>query len=103
MRVSDEHQVLFVHIPKNAGSTVDAIFDDEVPDSRRVGNRARHVRYKGLVRTEPGLVDYWSFSFVRNPWARMVSWYVMMAKIFEQYDAGRPYSVGKVDKFPHVW
>lgn len=103
MRVSDSRRVLFVHVPKNAGSTIDGIFDREVGDARRVEGRARHARYGSLLNSEPALGDYWSFGFVRNPWARMVSWYSMMSGIFANESAGVPRTLAKIAKHPAVW
>ena len=36
MRVSDSRRVLFVHVPKTGGSTIDHLFDEEIDDARRV-------------------------------------------------------------------
>ncbi|WP_374458204.1 sulfotransferase family 2 domain-containing protein [Nocardioides sp.] len=38
----------------------------------------RHAPYARILRAEPDVADYWSFAFVRNPWARMVSWWSMV-------------------------
>jgi len=103
MRVSDSSRVLFVHVPKNGGSSVDWTFDHEVPDARRISERGRHSTYRKLLRTEPGLADYWSFGFVRNPWARMVSWFSMMQNIFANETAGRPRTLDKLERKPGVW
>lgn len=103
MRVSDSARVLFVHVQKTGGSTVDHIFDREVADARRVGNRSRHTPYAELLKTEPQLEDYWSFGFVRNPWARMVSWFSMISSIYQKYEAGDPKVVAKFERFPGAW
>src|SRR5262245_31123647 len=42
VRVSDSSRVLFVHVPKTGGSTIDAFFDREVDDARRLDTLARH-------------------------------------------------------------
>lgn len=103
MRVSDSRRVLFVHVPKTGGSTIDAIFDKEVVDARRVDGRGRHAPYGRLVKSEPDLTDYWSFGFVRNPWARMVSWWSMVAAVFDKVDAGDPKALQKIEKHPNAW
>ena len=103
MRVSDTHRVLFVHVPKSGGSTIDAMFDREVPDARRVDGRARHAPLNRLLQAEPELNDYWIFGFVRNPWARMVSWWSMVHGVFEKYDAGHPSTVRKIQTHPQAW
>ena len=103
MRVSDSQRVLFVHVPKTGGSSIDRMFDTEVPDARRVPNRMRHASYRRLLLAEPELADYWSFGFVRNPWARLVSWWTMLGLVFERAEAGHPRAQAKIRKHPEVW
>lgn len=103
MRVSDSHQVLFVHIPKNGGSTVDTIFDREISDGRRIPGRQRHASYRLLVLQEPHLRDYWSCGFVRNPWSRMVSWWAMGGEVFERAERGKPRAVAHLADHPKRW
>jgi hypothetical protein len=103
MRVSDSRGVLFVHVPKNGGSSIDRMFDDEIPDSRRVAGSSRHAGYAALLRAEPGLADLWSFGFVRNPWARLVSWWSMYSTFFARVDIGHPPALRKLKEFPAVW
>jgi Sulfotransferase family len=103
VRVSDSSRVLFVHVPKTGGSTVDAFFDTEVDDTRKVGTLKRHTPYARILRHEPGLADYWSFGFVRNPWARMVSWWSMVKLVFDNADAGVELAIARIERFPNVW
>ncbi|HEX7739889.1 MAG TPA: sulfotransferase family 2 domain-containing protein [Marmoricola sp.] len=103
MRVSDSNRVLFVHVPKTGGSTIDLMFDHEVPDSRRVPERQRHAPLNRLIDAEPDLATYWTFGFVRNPWARMVSWWTMIHQVFELVEAGDPAAIRKVEKHPTAW
>jgi len=103
MRRSDSRRVLFVHIPKTGGSTVDHIFDREVADAR--GGRAgqRHATYQELVRTEPHLERYWSFGFVRNPWARMVSWWAFGGAVVARAARGMEGAVAHFRTNPERW
>jgi hypothetical protein len=103
MRVSDSSKVLFIHVPKTGGSTIDGMFDREVEDARRVEKCARHAPYARMLAAEPGLADYWSFGFVRNPWARMVSWWSMIGAVFEKVDAGDPQALRKIENYPKAW
>lgn len=103
MRVSDANRVLFVHVPKTGGSTIDGFFDREIDDSRRVGTLARHSPYGRLLRAEPDLGEYWSFGFVRNPWARMVSWWSMVSAVFAAAAAGKEQAVNKIERHPGAW
>lgn len=77
MLISDAHRILFVHIPKTGGASIEQLLRDSCPDARAVG-RQRHARLQRILRQHPELEGYWSFGFVRNPWARMVSWYSMI-------------------------
>lgn len=103
MRVSDSHRVLFVHVPKSGGSSIDQIFDTEVPDARRIPERQRHAPYGRLLKAEPELADYWSFGFVRNPWARLVSWWTMVAGVFARAEAGNPRAQERLRRHPEAW
>lgn len=69
--------MLFVHIPKTGGASVEQLLREACPDARTVG-RQRHARLRRILARHPELAGYWSFGFVRNPWARMVSWYSMI-------------------------
>jgi hypothetical protein len=103
MRVSDSRRVLFVHVPKTGGSTIDVMMDRRLPDSRTVEGRARHAPLSVLIAAEPQLADYWSFGFVRNPWARMVSWWSMISMVFERAAAGVPQAVERIQRNPEAW
>jgi Sulfotransferase family len=103
VRVSDSSRVLFVHVPKTGGSTIDAFFDQEVDDVRRLDALARHSPYGRILRHEPGLADYWSFGFVRNPWARLVSWWSMVKLVFDNADAGNEHALRRFEKNPNAW
>ena len=103
MRVSDSRRVLFVHVPKTGGATIDSMMDDEVDDARTVEGRPRHATLKRIVSAEPALENYWVFGFVRNPWARMVSWWSMVNGVFAAYDRGDPEVVRKITNYPKAW
>lgn len=66
---SEKYNIFFIHIPKNAGSSVVITLD--IPKS---GAHGSHRTYKEL-RSELGttLDRFPSFAIVRNPWDRMVS------------------------------
>ncbi|WP_158647984.1 sulfotransferase family 2 domain-containing protein [Nocardioides houyundeii] len=77
MLISDAHRLLFIHVPKTGGVTVETVVREGVDDLRDLGPR-RHPRLRWVLTQEPGLADYWTFGFVRNPWSRMVSWWSMI-------------------------
>ena len=76
MLISPKLRMVFVHVPKTGGVSIQQFLDSHVDDPIR-GN-VRHARLGYILRNHPETVDYFSFGFVRNPWKRMVSWYAMM-------------------------
>jgi hypothetical protein len=95
--------VVFVHVPKTGGSTVEAMFARRVEDARKVEGHRRHATYQWLLETEPELGAYWSFGFVRNPWARMVSWWSMVSGVFAKADQGDENAKRKIETYPKAW
>ena len=54
---------------------------ENFPDLAKVGRR--HMTFSQALKTQPELADHFVFGFVRNPWARLVSWYSMIAAAHE--------------------
>lgn len=79
MLISDSRRFVFVHVPKTGGDSVDKLLRDQVEDVRKQDG-TRHAPLSRILGTEPALAAYWSFGIVRNPWARMVSWWSMIDK-----------------------
>ena len=78
MRVSPSHRLLFVHVPKTGGSSVEQLLDQRLADSTPMS--PRHAPLHNALKRSPELAGYWTFGFVRNPWARMVSWWSMVSQ-----------------------
>lgn len=97
MRVSDSQRLLFVHVPKTGGKTIEKVLDEGLDDIRF--DKERHRRLDEILATEPLLADYWTFGFVRNPWARMLSWWSMINVAARR---GAPYDVQKFRDYA-VW
>ena len=69
IRKFDKHQCIFVHIPKTAGIAVKkSLF------GMRGGTHRRLRNYK-ILFGEKEFTEYFKFTFVRNPWDRVVSAY----------------------------
>ncbi|WP_107704987.1 sulfotransferase family 2 domain-containing protein [Nocardioides allogilvus] len=79
MLISDHHRFVFIHVPKTGGDSIDKMLRAHVPDVRKQ-KMTRHAPYGDILALEPDIADYWSFAMVRNPWARMVSWWSMIDK-----------------------
>ena len=76
--ISDGHKFIFIHIPKTAGTSLCNIFLKEKAYIHTKKGRyyQSHVSVKDLEITNSDELDkYFTFSFVRNPWDIMVSWY----------------------------
>ena len=71
--VSHKHKFIFVHIPKCAGRSLKEYLKENCGNEPiNSGHRSLHVLLKNFsLKSE----DYYKFTFVRNPWDRIVSLY----------------------------
>ena len=79
MLVSDSRKLIFVHIQKTGGVTVNNLLREHIPDVRSI--LARHEFASRGVDELDAWDEYFKFAFVRNPWDRLVSWYVMVTTV----------------------
>jgi Sulfotransferase family len=102
--VSHQHQCIFIHIPKAAGTSIEkklGLFEEvtrDTQDHRTLAElqplglqdlkqpfryQTAYTFYRKLIARKEGRLgvtqkqynDYFKFSFIRNPWARVFSWY----------------------------
>lgn len=87
---STSHRMLFVHVQKTGGLTVEALLRDALPDAESVRGLpdGRHATLAEAVAARPELATYWTFGFVRNPWARLHSWHSMILRRKAAADGG---------------
>lgn len=81
MIVSRQSRLLFVHVQKTGGSTIARMLREALPDAVEPGGpNSRHIRLPKILNEWPETSDYWTFGFVRNPWARLLSWHSMVLR-----------------------
>ncbi len=60
----------------------------------------RHDRLSMILETEPELKDYYIFGVVRNPWARLVSWWSNVQDFHGRAKEGHKGAIRKFEKYP---
>ena len=70
---SDKYKCLFVHIPKTGGTSIESVFG-WYSGHRGEQDHRTILEYRKLLGTN--FDTYFSFSIVRNPWDRAVSYYL---------------------------
>jgi len=59
---------------------------------------AKHATYGAALRVRPELAGYWSFGFVRNPWARLWSWYQMIERRQATAERGNAWVAQRIER-----
>ncbi|MFO8053169.1 MAG: sulfotransferase family 2 domain-containing protein [Candidatus Omnitrophota bacterium] len=77
MLISHTYKFIFLHIPKTAGSSVAATLKRNLnKNDLLLCPHTKAVRLKLTAKDK--WKDYFKFTFVRNPWDRMVSAYFFL-------------------------
>ncbi|MFK7933662.1 MAG: sulfotransferase family 2 domain-containing protein [Saprospiraceae bacterium] len=79
MIISFEHQFVFIHIHRTGGASFGRLLHEVF--QREVQQLSEHDNAK---TTTPDFwehyLDHFTFGFVRNPWSRILSWYLLLNK-----------------------
>ena len=72
-----EHNAVFIHIPKNAGTSVRTLFENS---SFRIQPN-KHADIHDIKKIFPAVYSlYRKFTIIRNPYDKMVSWYFYLKR-----------------------
>ena len=76
--ISHKHKCIFIHCQKCGGETVEGLLGAYNEKARKLDwlPREKHWTYKECIDNygEEVWNSYFTFSFVRNPWDRIISW-----------------------------
>ena len=77
MFINHKHKFIFIHIPKNAGTSIRNSFNINGYDKKVVSKRYPHSTCSEIKKYIGDNIwnEYYKFSFVRNPFDRLVSFY----------------------------
>lgn len=111
------NKILFIHIPRTAGSGFcHEYYNQKLSDNVSVerfnsvyigaggGKRRRHFRYKDYARIFPcDFKDFYKFTVIRNPWDLAVSYYWHGKRWVNQSSrAVRGFSIRRQRRFRHA-
>jgi hypothetical protein len=80
MVISHHSKSIFVHIQKTGGSSIEEALrkdDPTIESNAHQGRRHMAAREMKTLIAADIWNTYFKFAFVRNPWDRLVSWYMM--------------------------
>jgi len=75
--ISHHHQTIFVHIPKTAGKSITKLFKDAIITYKHPAPHQEELYQKHWTK-------YYTFTCIRNPFDRFVSWYFFMRKRYKE-------------------
>ena len=82
--IIDKYKTIFIHIPKNAGTSIEMFFSNIMikywEDVLRI-QPSRHDTIDMIKRKFPSIYNsHTKFAVIRNPYDRMVSWYFFIKR-----------------------
>ena len=75
--IVDQQKVIFIHIPKNAGTSIETYFAN---GSVRIQPSKHADIYEIKRKFKNSYNNYRKFTIIRNPYDKMVSWYFYLKK-----------------------
>ena len=75
--IIEEHKTIFIHIPKNAGTSIETLFAN---NSFRIQPNKHADIYEIKRKFKNSYNNYKKFTIIRNPYDKMVSWYFYLKK-----------------------
>jgi hypothetical protein len=93
--VNDNHRTIFIHIPKNAGTSIEeALFNTKIGHKTCKQFQAHNSKK---------FKSYWKFAIVRNPYDRLVSAFHFLKKggFHEPDRIWSKKNIGHIDDFEH--
>ena len=81
--IIDKYKAIFIHIPKNAGTSIEEYFGNEsvrIQPSKHADIHEIKSRFKNSYN------NYKKFTIIRNPYDKMVSWYFYLKKNLGNYN-----------------
>ena len=75
--IIDEYECIFIHIPKNAGTSIEEYFGN---GSVRIQPSKHADIYEIKRKFKNSYNNYRKFTIIRNPYDKMVSWYFYLKR-----------------------
>lgn len=75
--ISQEHNTIFIHIPRNAGGSISqALYGEDYKSPTQENMLKKHASIKDIKNQNiKGYENYYKWTIVRNPWERELSMY----------------------------
>ena len=77
MIIGDRYRYIFYHVPKNAGTSIKSVLKSEF-EGEQMGVHTSVRKSKRLL--DDRFNTYFKFAVVRNPYERIVSWYLHLLR-----------------------
>jgi len=81
--IDHKNKFIFIHIPKTGGSSIESIFRPSIITKTGICKDIpnKHYTLDSLLKNEEiNLSNFFSFSFIRNPWDKVLSHYLFFIK-----------------------